>query len=277
MSVEPARADAGQADATLSASQRAAETGQPVEVVSERTPYTTTKANPDGTYTLTQSTSPQRVQTDDDSWQDVDPTLVRRPDGTVGPKAAVVDLSFSGGGDGKGLIRIGNERGSLQLGWPGRLPEPALKGATATYPEIFEGVDPELTATAEGYQEVLVVKSAQAAVNANLEQIELSTVGQGLQVLRDREGGMRAVDEDGNTVFDGPAGLMWDSSGRAAADTRSRKANPAPDAGDVQDANVPMPGDASAEMRVKVERGAVSVKPDLKLLRGKDTVYPVRI
>ncbi|MFE7030818.1 LamG domain-containing protein [Streptomyces sp. NPDC057621] len=277
VSVEPARADEGQADATRSASQRAAETGEAVEVVAERTPYTTTEANPDGTYTLTQSTSPQRVETDDGSWADVDPTLVRRADGTIGPKAVVVDLSFSGGGDGGGLIRIGNERGSLRFGWPGRLPEPTLKGATATYPEIFKDVDLELTATAEGYQEVLVVKSAQAALNTKLEQIELTTAGQGLQVLRGRDGGLRAVDEDGNTVLDGPAGLMWDSSGRTAAKTESRKANPAPDAGDRLDAAVPRPGDNSAEMPVKVERDAISVKPDLKLLRGRETVYPVRI
>ena len=40
---------------------------------------------------------------------------------------------------------------------------------------------------------------------------------------------------------------------------------------------VPGPGDVRAELPVKVEQDAISVKPSLHLLRGKDTVYPVRI
>ncbi|MEU4653905.1 LamG domain-containing protein [Streptomyces sp. NPDC023723] len=259
-----------------SASARAVETGKPVEVTSERTAYTTTVANPDGTFTLTQSTTPQRVQDDDGSWQDVDATLVRRPDGTVGPKAAVIDLSFSGGGNGSDLIRIGNERGMLRLGWPDRLPAPTLEGATAVYSDVFEGVDLELTATAEGYREILVVKSARAADNPGLEHVELSATGEGLQVLPTSGGGLRAVDEDGNTVFDGPAGVMWDSAGQAvmSAEPSARTADPAESD---REASTPLPGDASAEMPVKVRDTTISVKPDLELLRGKDTVYPVRI
>lgn len=196
-----------------SALARAVETGEPVEVMSERTAYTRTVANPDGTYTLTQSTTPRQVQGDDGEWRDADAALERRSDGMVGPKASVVDLAFSGGGSGKDLIRIGNERGALELGWPGELPEPRLNGATATYEEVFEGVDLELTATAEGYHEVLVVKSAEAAANSELETVKFTVAGKGLQVVPGRGGGLRAVDEDGNTVLNGPAGLMWDSSG----------------------------------------------------------------
>lgn len=42
----------------LSASERAAASGEPVEDVAQRTAYSTTLANPDGTFTLTQSTTP---------------------------------------------------------------------------------------------------------------------------------------------------------------------------------------------------------------------------
>ena len=272
----------------------AEQTDKPVEVVSERTPYSTTIANPDGTFTLTQSTTPQRTRAADGSWQPVDATLVHRPDGTIGPKSAVVDLDFSAGGNGKDLIRIGNDRGALRLGWPGTLPEPVLDGATATYREVLRGVDLELTATTEGYREVLVVKSREAAADPRLERVRLTATGQGLQVVEGDDGGLRALDEDGNTVFDGPAGLMWDSSG-----TRAKKAAegtaPSQAKRDAQgataslrrqtvqgpaaepDTTVPGPGDASAEMAVQVERGAIGVRPDLDLLRGEDTVYPVRI
>jgi hypothetical protein len=272
-------AEVGSLRSEQSATARAAAMGRPVEVLEARSAYSRTMANPDGTFTLTQSTTPQRVKTDDGSWQNVDPTLVRQSDGTVEPKAAVVHLAFSGGGSGQKLIRMSNERGALQLGWPGSLPEPVIQGATATYPDVLEGVDLELTATREGYREVLVVKSAQAAANPQLERVRLTASGQGLEILPGRSGGLRAVDEDGNTVFDGPAGLMWDSSGNAAAGgSRLKAAAASPQGPEGQhNATVPAPGDASVEMPVQVERGAISVQPDLKLLRGKSTVYPVRI
>lgn len=279
---QPAYAKTAKDETGQSASARAAETGEPVEVMSERTAYTRTVANPDGTYILTQSTTPQQVKNDDGEWREVDATLERRPDGTVGPKASLVDLSFSGGGSGKNLIRIGNERGALELGWPEGLPEPRLDGATATYQEVFKGVDLELTATAEGYHEVLVVKSAEAAANPDLETVKFTAAGKGLQVIPGRSGGLRAVDEDGNAVLNGPAGLMWDSSGDATETEKPKRVKlaaavePKAPSGPV-DVTVPGPSNVRIELPVKVEQDAISVKPSLKLLRGEDTVYPVRI
>ncbi|WP_229818514.1 hypothetical protein, partial [Streptomyces chromofuscus] len=79
--------------------------GQQVEVTTARSEFTTTHANPDGTLTLTQSTTPQRVRQDDGTWGVIDTTLERRPDGRVAPKGAVVDVSFSGGGSGADMLR----------------------------------------------------------------------------------------------------------------------------------------------------------------------------
>ncbi|WP_374983129.1 hypothetical protein [Streptomyces fradiae] len=165
----------GAAASASDASALAAETGEPVEVVAERTEYTTTTANPDGTYTLTQSTTPQRVRGHDGSWRSVDVTLERRPDGTVGPKAAVADVAFSGGGD-ENLLRLGaRQGGAVTLRWQRPLPQPVLDGATATYAEVFPGTDLQLTATAEGYREVLVVKTPEAAANPELQSIALDS------------------------------------------------------------------------------------------------------
>ncbi|MET9669631.1 LamG domain-containing protein [Streptomyces sp. NPDC006475] len=241
-------------------------------------------ANPDGTFTLTQSTTPQRVKDEDGSWRSVDVTLERREDGTVGPKAAVVDLSFAGGGSGKDLIRLATSAGAVELGWPRALPTPLLDGATATYPEVLAGVDLQLTATATGYREVLVVKSAEAAGSAELEQVKLTAAGEGLQILPGPGGGLRAVDGNGNNVLTGPAGMMWDSTGDTAdpgpQPQMLRSTSPdepvAPVDGDPQAAR-PDRDDASAELPVVVENNAIAVEPDLTLLRGKDTVYPVYI
>lgn len=263
-----------------SATARALETGEQVEVTGERTEYSTTLANPDGTYTLTQSAVPQRVKGAQGQWQEADATLVKRADGTVGPRSAVVDLSFSGGGDGAGLIKLGDERGSVRLGWSGELPEPRLDGAKAVYPEVFDGVDLELTATAEGYREVLVVKSAKAAANPALEHIKLTATATDLHIVEGAGGGLRALDQDGNAVFRGPAGQMWDSAGQdGGTGTQLLSATatePAPDA-PAEEGTQPGAGDTSAVMPVHVDDRTVSVKPDLGLLRGEETVYPVYI
>jgi hypothetical protein len=267
-----------------SASQQAAATGEPVEVTGARTEYTTTVANPDGTFTLTQSTEPQRARADDGTWHGIDITLQKRSDGTVGPKSAVVDLSFSGGGSGASLLRLGRAGQELKLGWPTALPTPSLDGATATYANVpISGVDLQMTATAEGYREVLVVKTAQAAASPELERIKLTASGDGLSVVPGEGGGLRAVDADGNVVLRGPAGQMWDSAGSSATTgpqtqlLTSAAGEPSTEQAPVDDPAQPDEGDATAELPVTVGEGTLAVHPDLDLLRGQKTVYPVFI
>ncbi|MFJ7963027.1 LamG domain-containing protein [Streptomyces sp. NPDC096324] len=267
-------------DATT-ASARAHASGEPVEVTADRSEYSTTKANPDGSFTLTQSTTPKRVREDDGRWGPVDPVLEVRADGRIAPKGAVVDLSFSGGGSGSDMIHLGRSGRSVTLGWENSLPKPTLEGPTATYANVFDGVDLQLTATAEGYREVLVVKTPDAAQNPALEQVQLAASGDGLTVAPGSGGGLRAVDEDGNAVFRGPAGQMWDSagddtSGPATQLMRTAPATPSDGQGP-DDPSQPGQGDATAVLPVRVDDGAVAVHPDLGLLRGKDTVYPVYI
>ncbi|MGV4982553.1 LamG-like jellyroll fold domain-containing protein [Streptomyces sp. NRAIS4] len=263
------------------ASARAQASGDPVEVTADRTEYSTTKANPDGSFTLTQSTTPQRVKEKDGGWGAVDPVLERRADGRVAPKGAVVDLSFSGGGAGSDMIRLGKDGRSVTLGWPGALPTPTLNGATATYVNVFDGVDLQLTATAESYREVLVVKTPEAAQNPALEQVKLTASGDGLSVVPGAGGGLRAIDEDGNVVFRGPAGQMWDSAGDSGSGPQTQlmrtDAEGPADAQAQDDPSQPGQGDATAVLPVKVDDGAIAVHPDLDLLRGKNTVYPVYI
>jgi Concanavalin A-like lectin/glucanases superfamily len=255
-------------------------TSEPVEVTADRTEYSTTQANPDGSFTLTQSTTPQRVKDDDGSWGSVDPALERRSDGRIAPRGAVVDLSFSGGGPGSDMLRLGKDGRSITLGWANELPAPTLDGATATYADVFGGVDLQLTATAEGYHEILVVKTPEAARNSILEQVKLTASGDGLTVAPGAGGGLRAVDEDGNAVFRGPAGQMWDSAGDGGTAPQTQllatRSDTSPGDGR-DDPSLPGEGDASAVLPVSVDDSTVAVHPDLELLRGKNTVYPVYI
>ncbi|WP_189135375.1 Mu transposase C-terminal domain-containing protein [Wenjunlia tyrosinilytica] len=99
------------------------------------------------------------------------PALERRADGSVAPKSAVADIRFSGGGSAD-LIRLGDRSGhALSLDWGKDLPVPVLEDSSATYADVLPDVDLRLTATAEGYQEVLVVKTAQAADNPQLARV----------------------------------------------------------------------------------------------------------
>ncbi|MFJ7127906.1 LamG domain-containing protein [Streptomyces sp. NPDC098101] len=277
------------------ASEKAAETGERVEIVGERTPYETTYANPDGdTYSLSMSTVPVRARAGDGSWTEPDASLERRPDGTAGPRAAVVDVSFSGGGDGADLVSVTDGDRSLTIGWPGELPAPTLDGPTALYPEVLPGVDLRLTATTQGYRQVLVVKSAEAAANPALRELEFPVDADGLTLRGGAGGGLEAVDTDGNPVFRTPAARQWDSAGDAADAPAGRasatagrplalpgKSTAAPvDADGEPDADPaagPGDGDVTAVLPVTVGADSITVVPDAGQLAGTGTVYPLYI
>ncbi|MDX3752480.1 LamG domain-containing protein [Streptomyces sp. AK08-02] len=267
--------------------EQAKASGEAVEVVGAREEYATTHANPDGySFTLTKSVVPVRVAQPDGSWAEPDATLERRVDGSIGPKASVVDISLSAGGDGGGLVKLAEDGRSLSLGWPGSLPKPVLDGASATYAEVLPGVDLRMTATVEGVRQVLIVKSAEAAANPELERIEFSLKTQGLTVATRAGGGLAAMDEDGNAVFRSPAAQMWDSAGDTAGTGTMTMSLAAVDDEPVVDghgeisadpADGPGNGDASAVLPVELTEDAVAVVPDAGLLSGENTVYPLYI
>jgi hypothetical protein len=276
-------------DEAARALARAGETGERVEVAGERSEDTTVYANPDGeTFTLEQSAVPVRVATADGGWRTPDATLVRRTDGTVAPKAAAVDMEFSGGGAGRPLARIEEGGRALALGWPGALPEPELDGTRAVYREVLKDVDLLVTASTEGFRHVLVVKTPGAAAQPALKRVEYSLRASGLSVVENNSGGYNAVDADGNRVFRAPRAQMWDSAGAAAAPTptalksayRTADTPPAPgEGGDgAQPGAEPMAGDTVKPMDVQVDADSLTVTPDPALLADTEAAhYPLYI
>ncbi|WP_329291442.1 LamG domain-containing protein [Streptomyces pseudovenezuelae] len=290
-----ARADA--TSEAQAASAQAAESGERVEVVGQRTEYSTTYANPDGlTFKLVQSAVPVRAKLADGSWAAPDATLERRADGSIGPKAAVLNVSLSDGGDGADLVTLADDGMSLSLGWPGALPKPALDGASALYANVLPGVDLRMTATVEGVRQVLVVKSAAGAANPKLKKLDFSLRTKGLTV-RDGGGSLAAVDANGKTVFRAPSAQMWDSAGdsissspsapsanvsQASFSLASAEGTTAADEDGSGEASAdptdgPGEGDASVVLPVSADTDSVTVTPDAGLLTGEDTVYPLYI
>ncbi|MFD6985959.1 LamG domain protein jellyroll fold domain protein, partial [Streptomyces sp. NPDC059956] len=276
--------------------KEAAESGQRVELVGERSEFTTTYANPDGaSFRLVQSAVPVRVKSADGAWVKPDATLVTRPDGTVGPKAAIVGLSFSGGGAASDLVEIEREGRTLALGWAKPLPKPTLEGDSATYPEVLPGVDLRMTATVEGFREVLVVKTPQAAASPALKEVKFALKANGLEVSGSKESGLTAWNSDGQTVFTAPPALMWDSSGPESAPAQpaaksastvmdtvaavtTDEQSTAAEVGEESPFDGPGLGDQTAPLGLNVDATSLTVVPDAALMAQTDpSAFPLYI
>ncbi|QIY59398.1 LamG domain-containing protein [Streptomyces sp. RPA4-5] len=274
-----------------SALEQAKRTGREVEVTSLRGESADVVATPEGKLQARQYLRPVRTRASG-GWRDIDTDLAKTGDGTVAPKAAVVGLTFSGGGD-KPLVTLRKAGRELELSWPGTLPAPALDGAQATYPDVLPGVDLRMGAQADGFTQLLIVKSAQAAASSRLAQLRLKLSAAGMDVKETATGGLEALDKGaGSPVFEAPTPLMWDSStgGKTSAARKGLKSVPAKRkaaraAGRVSASGVegdePSAGESGklAPVGVDVPAGQdqVVLKPDADVLKGKDTVYPVFI
>jgi hypothetical protein len=280
-------------DAALSPSEealaQAKATGVRVEVKEERTERDTVFANPDGsTLTLEKSIIPVRVGAKD-GWVEPDATLVEQADGSIGPRAAAVRMSFSAGGSGSDLVTIGEIGQSVSLGWPGHLPKPRLEGNRAVYEDVRPDVNLILTATPEGFRQVLEVETLEAAASPGLRAISYDLDTDGLTARTGAAGSMEVVDGNGQVVFRSPSARMWNSAGdiaespaaeglttqgvglRALGSVDAAGAtdpDPVPVTGPVQENPVdgPGPGDESAVMNVVLEGDSVRVVPDAALL-----------
>ncbi|WP_426513946.1 LamG-like jellyroll fold domain-containing protein [Dactylosporangium sp. McL0621] len=248
----------GTANDAASAQQQAAVCKGRVEVLSGRTERAQVFANPNGTFTSSEAMVVQRVRTANGGWTAPDPML-RKTSSGYAPVASWLGTTFSGGGSGP-LVSLRRGSGELALSWPTALPAPKVEGRTATYPEVLPGVDLQLTAEVEGYSEVLVVKTPEAAKQRALENVRFRTATKGLRVKTGDAGSVSYVDGSGAPMFSSGTPAMWDSSGGVPADAK---------AVGVQS--------RTARMPVAVEGGDVVIRPDLQVLRGGATKFPVFI
>ncbi|MEU3616825.1 LamG domain-containing protein [Streptomyces sp. NPDC006872] len=278
----------------------AKDTGKKTEVVGLRTERRDIFAEPDGTFTAREYTEPVRT-VQGGKWVDIDATLVKRADGTWGPKAATVDLSFSAGQVGKPFVTMQRAGREFALSWPyGKLPVPTVDGDTATYVDALPGVDLAVRAEADGFGHLLVVKTPEAGADPRLAQLDLGMATDGLKVTEDADGAIVAEDSAvGGTVFQAGKPSMWDSA--AVAEAATKKQGPkavakalksaaagADEAGTTATATVgpkthkaaldgPGGGGRVAPLGVEVAKGKLRLVPDQKLLKGADTVFPVVI
>ncbi|MEW2070775.1 LamG domain-containing protein, partial [Streptomyces sp. NPDC007346] len=195
-SVAPASeaGETGEGGATADAAQAEAKrTGRPVEVTSLRGESSEVFATPEGNLEAREYLRPVRARVEGE-WRPVDTGLVRSADGGVAPKVTTVGLSFSGGGDAP-LVRMTKAGRELALSWPGELPAPELDGPRATYRDVLPDVDLRMEAQEDGFTQLLVVNSAEAAANEELSELRLKLAADGMDVQQTSGGGLEAVDK----------------------------------------------------------------------------------
>ncbi|MBO0609149.1 LamG domain-containing protein [Myceligenerans salitolerans] len=265
----------------------AAETGEAVEVVAQRSEQGEVWAQPDGTLEGRSFVVPQWTRADGD-WVRVDTTL-READGVVVPVASTVDVEFSAGGDGP-LVRIDRMGRVVELTWPEPLPSPGLDGDTATYSEVLDGVDLQMTATEDGYASYFVVKTPEAATSPELAEIRFSLETQGLDVSETEDGGLEARDQGAaGVVFAAPPAAMWDTvaeepdqaGGESAEATSLRTSASGAGSADTAADAAGEHGDpdtfAEVGVEVSAERDRLTLIPDQGLLNDPETTFPVVI
>ncbi|MEU8001235.1 LamG-like jellyroll fold domain-containing protein [Catellatospora sp. NPDC049111] len=263
-------------DTEAAALEMAARCGQPVEIVSARTPWEFLSARPDGQLTWTGGVLAERTKVDG-TWRAVDTTVTVASD-AVKPVAPVLPMSFSPGGDRAPLARIEHAGRSLEVFWPlGALPPPTVAGPQVTYMSVLPDVDLVLTVDedATGFSQVLVVHTAQAAANPALARISFPVRTSAGLTVAEADGGLTVTDAAGQEVFDSPTPIMWDSSGAVAGVQAMAMRGETVAAADR--AIAPLDGDQVTVMGVDVSTSAVTITPDQAMLADTGTSWPVYI
>ncbi|WP_349239962.1 LamG-like jellyroll fold domain-containing protein, partial [Streptomyces sp. CC219B] len=259
-------------------------TGKSVEVASLRGESSDVYAMPDGNLEAREYVRPVRTRVGGE-WEPIDTGLEKTDNGTVSSKATTVGLEFSAGGD-VPLVRMTKAGRELSLTWPGKLPTPRLDGSTATYRNVLPDVDLRMGAQEDGFTQLLVVKTAEAAASSELSELRLKLAADGMDVQETAQGGLEAIDRGAKSpVFEAPKPVMWDSStGNEEAQVQSpqtRTASFATEAAQAVSDGEPAAGEsgklAAVDVEVRAGSGEMVLTPDAEVLKGKDTTYPVFI
>ena len=274
---EPAAVCADKAVSAAAAEAMAKKCRRDVLVESAMSETTTVTAHVNGVFESREHVVPVRARTAA-GWAPIDTRLRRLPGGGVAPAVSAVDLRFSRGGDDP-LVTLGVDGASLALSWPAPLPVPAIEGDTAVYAEVLSGVDLRVRALAAGFTHILVVKHRAAADNPALQRIVYGLSLRGLTPGVREDGGLEFRDASGKVALSAPQGLMWDSSTTLMPSAAAKL--PAGNEGEMtaERSSAAAPGDLAkvAPVKAALEPGGLAIVPDLSMLTGSGTKFPVFI
>ncbi|MEV0622293.1 DNRLRE domain-containing protein [Nonomuraea sp. NPDC050404] len=165
----------------------------------------------DGRLQLELSSEPVHFQDGKGSWQNID-TQLRAKNGV----AAANDTAGFGsvfGGRSSSLAEVELDGRRLRLGVPGedRQITPKVTGSTATYANVWDGVDLIYKLTPTGLKELVVLNKAPSA------PLEFTLKTDGVQAQAQRDGSIAFVGADGATAFTVPKPFMIDQTSDPAS------------------------------------------------------------
>ncbi|WP_338675262.1 DNRLRE domain-containing protein [Streptomyces sp. SCSIO 30461] len=247
-----------------------------IEALDARTETSTVHVNPNGSVTEEAHTGPIRFKDDRGAWQDVDISLHKLSDGSVGARRHPHGLRLAGRSAApKGLRSTGRKTASagvplvtlegrtgqrIQLGWYGALPAPQIEGeenTVARYRNALPATDLLIESTRSGYEQFLELKD-RSAVDAS-GAIAYSLTAKGLTAEAKPDGSVSFKDSKGRPVGAMPAPVMWD----ARVDTSSGE----------HERTVPV----AVKVVQDGDTVTLTLTPDAKFLADPATQFPVTI
>ncbi|MBM6402796.1 VCBS repeat-containing protein [Phycicoccus sp. CSK15P-2] len=223
---------------------------------------TITYAQPDGSFRQTSHALPVRVR-EDGTWKEVDTTLVRRPDGTVAPKRAAIDVAFGAAGT-DSVITLREDEAWVQLAWAGQsLPQPEIDANVVRYPDALPGVDLVIEMGPSSYTQVFEVKNRAAGRNPALRRLRFDVRATGAKVVERPNGGLAVVGRQGRAIFESMTPQAWER-GTTPDGRGERSTSPDPDA-------------RQRPVGLSVADGSVTLDVPSDLLTDPKTRYPVSI
>lgn len=248
----------------ISALTTARMTGQKVQIAGMESATGDYWALPSGSIQATLSDGPVRMQRNN-AWVPIDLTLQRAADGSIAPAAEPGDPVFAGAATGAGshvLAAVGTGGNRVSITWTGSLPDPLLRGNTATYVGVRPGIDLVLTATRTGVEQDIVLESPAAI--AELKGLNLPITAKNASSYReDRQGDVTLTNAAGKPFAAAPAMQMWDSRTSPSGD--------------------PIRRPLTAKVARRTAGGGLNAgvdmtpTPDLAWLESPSTVYPVTL
>lgn len=262
-----------------------------VEVTTERTPWQTSWATPDGTTRLEASTVPTRTSASGE-WTDIDTAIEGTPgEGVLEVAAPVYAIELNAGGEageGKPLGSITRDGKRLDVWFPTGLPVPVIEDSQLTY-GLAEGVRLIVSVSGDGTGFVPVVELANPAAAERFralvdaarpdgfpgrggDLVFSTAMSDGLRLLPDGQGSVLVVDGQDDVAFVSSPPVMWDSAGGVLGLPES-----ATEVGQGDRTRAPAAGDTITPMNTAVDGTRIVVSPDGGMLTRPDTVWPVYI
>jgi hypothetical protein len=264
------------------AQRRARTSGKKVEVATLTDEFSTTYANPDGTFTYTSSVAPLRAKNTKGEWAPID-TSLRKGDKGWHTVNSPYPVTFTAGDPDRAparkaaahrfgstvqaaVFRTGSHPAQQQIDdpadpvwtplltmtaeghdvafeWPGTLPEPVVEDNRALYEGVLPGVDLMLSARDTGFTHVLVVHTPEAAAQLAAAPPRYRVTSSSLTFALDPSTHvLMAKDGTGNEIAVSPTPFLWDSAGMH--DTDASAADPDAATGSNEDPEVVEEGPA---------------------------------